>query len=198
MIGVRDTEVVSRSAATHYSSIDADLPGVTSSGTIVVEQVGPGNSTLAEFTVDTEPKVATVTGKEHELARVAFDRGFYRIHVGGSPASVPVTVGDPSKIAAGYADDLRDQANRLSAHAEQVREYQQTGRFEPLVATTDADGRFALSIRDSNVERVGLVAYRARTLNPSTRNSMRSSARTTASATATKPCWLSRARRPSM
>lgn len=145
----------------YQDDIDEDLPGVTDSGRIVVEQVGPGNSTLAEFTVETDPRVTTTTGKDHELARVSLDSGFYRIHVEGSSATVPLTVGDPESIASGYADDLRDRASGLSAHAQSVRAYRQNQTFSPRVTTTDAEGRFEFSISDPNLERVGLVAYRA-------------------------------------
>ena len=144
----------------YQDDIDEDLRGVTTSGTIVIKQVGPGNSTLDTLTVDTKPAVRTLTGKDHHIARVALDRGFYRIHVEGSGVVVPLTVGDPEKIAMGYASDLRDRADRLSNHAQQIRDYEQTGRFKSRTTSTDAGGRFTFSFSDANLKRVGIVAYR--------------------------------------
>ncbi|MFC4553529.1 MULTISPECIES: PQQ-binding-like beta-propeller repeat protein [Halorussus] len=145
----------------YQDDIDEDLRGVTTSETIVVEQVGPGNSTLDEYHVETKPRITTIAGKTHEVARLSLDQGFYRLHPERSSVSVPLTVGDPREIASGYAADLRDRANRLSNHAKYVQGLRDQQTFAPLTATTDDEGRFSLSVTDANLKRAGVVAYRA-------------------------------------
>lgn len=140
--------------------IDEDLPGVTTGGTVVFEQLGPDNSTLDRLEVETEPTVKTSAGKTHEVARVTLDRGFYRVHEESSSASYVLAVGDPEDIAAGYAADLRDRASKLSNHSQNLRDLQARNVFEPFTATTDANGRYSVAVENPNLERAALVAYR--------------------------------------
>ncbi|WP_255149775.1 carboxypeptidase-like regulatory domain-containing protein [Halorarius halobius] len=129
-------------------------PGVSSSGTIVVERIGPGNSTISKSEHETGPIVKTGTGnlftvKTHEAAGIALPEGYYKVYPksGGNP--VYYRVGQPEKIPRSIPDtDLQDAENTTAAIAQEVQDKVDAGAMQRVTVQTDANGKFSYSVPD--------------------------------------------------
>jgi hypothetical protein len=144
--------------------VDSSLPGATTAEPVVIEQLGPTGETTHTRTVDPRPLVeVTALGnlgtKTHEGAVVDLPRGIYRVHPeGSSETPVVVAVGEPAALASTIEADLRDDADRLTARADRVRDLASEGAVTDLATETNATGAYSLSV-PSDVEAVHLQAF---------------------------------------
>lgn len=122
-------------------------PGVSDSGTIQIEQVGPGNSTISVIEKNTTAQVRTgfgYTAKEHEYARVSLPEGYYRVEpaaAGGVPTIL--RVGLPEEIPRSIEPDLKDSEDRAAQIAQEVQDKIDSGEMKRVTVETDAQGRFS-------------------------------------------------------
>lgn len=121
-------------------------PGVTTSGTIVIEQVGPGNSSIDRLKIDTQEMVKTgwpVTTKKHEYAPIALPAGYYKLvpESGGVPDVI--RVGSPERIPRTIEPDTTDVDGNTAAIAKEVKSEIDNGALKRVVVETDASGQFS-------------------------------------------------------
>jgi len=146
---------------------DGDLPGSTvpESTTIIVEQIGPSNSTIGEeMRLETQPyaeitSVSNPTGKTHHAAKVELPTGFYRVQVEGSSFSYVIAVGDTKQMVQAIQSDLTSKADTLSNRAQEIRDKLDKGKFTTYRTTTNADGEYNFST-GSNVKTVAIQAHK--------------------------------------
>jgi hypothetical protein len=159
-------------------SADEDLPGETSSGTVVIQQLGAGGDPLGETQkVETDGMVELTTtfqptGKTHEAASANLPAGFYRVYPESNPgASYVVTVGDPSSIVTGWQDGLETQAGNLEDRAQQLREWRNQSKIDYQTTTTDANGEWEIAVNSSRVDEAAVIGYeRPAGMNTDSRN----------------------------
>ncbi len=147
-------------------STDGDLPGSTipENQTIVVEQIGPSNSTIKEpLRLETEPVLEygtlSFSGKTHYAATAELPTGFYRVSVENSSFSYVMAVGDTGQMVQAIQADLNASATEYSERAKEVRQKLDQGKLTRYKTTTDENGSFAFST-DSNVQTVAIQAYK--------------------------------------
>ncbi len=148
-------------------STDGDLPGSTipENQTIVVEQIGPSNSTIKEpLRLETEPVLEygtlSFSGKTHYAATTELPTGFYRVRVENSSFSYVIAVGDTKQMVQSIQADLNASATQYSNRAQEVREKVDQGKFTKYRTTTNENGSFNFST-GSNVKTVAIQAHKA-------------------------------------
>ncbi len=147
---------------------DGDLSGSTvpESTTLIVEQIGPSNSTIKEpLRLETEPyakirSVANPTVKTHYAASTELPTGFYRVSVENSSFSYVMAVGDTRQMVQAIQADLNATADQYSNRAQEVREKVDQGKFTKYRTTTNENGSFNFST-GSNVKTVAIQAHKA-------------------------------------
>jgi len=145
---------------------DEDLPGATTSGTVVIESVGAAGEQIDTQRVETSDTVrirslSNPTAKTHETAALDLPEGFYRVYPESNPgASQTVVVGDPESIVSGWQDDLKTQAGQLTERAQDLREWRNQSKIEYLTATTDSNGRFEIPVESGRLDTASVIAYR--------------------------------------
>ncbi|NLV14373.1 hypothetical protein GOC77_13985 [Haloarcula argentinensis] len=142
---------------------DSDLPGATTEGDIVIEQLGPGggDNILDRKTVETDKSIGgSLAAREHKFAEVTLSAGFYRVYPEGTPeSSYIVAVGEPESIVRGWADNLKTQSGALTTQAETLQNLQQNGTFDVIRTTTDSEGYYAVETSQT-VNRTAIIAYK--------------------------------------
>lgn len=134
------------------NAVDADLPGRTTDGTIVVNKLSMSGEVLDSTEIETKDIYETGTtpfDKMHEGARLSLGQGFYEVSAEGSSTSyVIASVGDMSIEEMGntYAKGLEDSANRATERANEIDQKLTDGTFGRVVVETDANGEFAAEI----------------------------------------------------
>ncbi|WP_083687816.1 hypothetical protein [Natronorubrum daqingense] len=147
-------------------SIDDALPGRTTSGEIVVEQLSMSGETTSTYERQTQPRVETtgsysLSTKEHEAATLNPSEGIYRIYPEGNEAAAYfLIVGDPEDMVSNIVHDLEDEAGELTDRAQEIQDNIGDGIFERRTTTTDENGEFDLRMQ-SGVERATVQTYRA-------------------------------------
>ncbi|WP_245180941.1 hypothetical protein [Haloarcula amylovorans] len=147
---------------------DEDLSGVTTNGTVVVEQLGPGggNNVINSEKYVTRHSIGGssflgANSKEHKFAKVTLSAGFYRIYPEDSPeSSYLLAVGDPAEIISGYQEDLRNEAGNLIDQAKLLEDLQANGTFKRVKTTTNENGSFEMNFGSDTVKTVDVVAYK--------------------------------------
>ena len=143
---------------------DEDLTGRTTSGAIVIEQLGPDSITTDSYTVDTTEQVTLGTRvgeKTHEAARTNLNLGYYRVHPEGAPeTSYVIQVGESDAIRSHYIDQLRDESGNLHDRANQIQERFEQGVYEEHVVTTNETGHYSVDLR-STTKTVAVTAVKA-------------------------------------
>lgn len=141
--------------------VDEDLPGVTTTGTIVVKGVSATGEILDERRVETEPIFKTGVpsiGKTHEAAIVTLPPGYYRVHPAGNAAGAYVMkVGNPPEF---ISDALDTETGALTSQASDVAQDLTSGKFTKDTATTSADGSWSVET-GSSVKTVAVQAFKA-------------------------------------
>lgn len=144
-------------------SADEDLPGVTDSGTVVFQQVGPGGEELNDpLRVNTTKMVQTQApiGKKHEAAVADLPTGFYRVYPESNPAaSYLISVGDPESRIEGWRDNLETKAGSLTDQAKTIRNRIDSHKFEPITTTTNAKGEWSVTA-NTHLEKTSIIAYK--------------------------------------
>lgn len=146
--------------------IDRQLPGRTTSGTVVIEQLDPAGDVINTRTAETQDTLPGTnqailgTTKNHEVAVAHLPPGVYRISTEGSELAYTVAVGDPQKLGSQMAHDLRDEAGGLSGHAQMIRDRLDDGTFARVTTTTNASGHYEIRI-PRGVEKATVQAYKA-------------------------------------
>lgn len=136
------------------NQVDQSFPGAAVSGTIVVEQLGPTGETTSRMDLETDTVARTtganpLTTNDHPGVRTTLPEGIYRVYPEGNEAGGYVlAVGDPDAIASAIADDLRDEADDLTARADRVQSLLADETVVRETTRTDADGNFGLEIDD--------------------------------------------------
>ncbi|APX00321.1 hypothetical protein CHINAEXTREME_20550 (plasmid) [Halobiforma lacisalsi AJ5] len=132
------------------NQVDNSFPGAVTEGTIVVEQMDPLGETIDTRTLETTPKYETtganpLSTNEHHVAEARLPVGIYQAYPEGERAKAyTFVVGDPDDIAADYAQDLWDRADRL----EQRYDMAENALDDVVVrerTTTNATGHFEVN-----------------------------------------------------
>lgn len=151
--------------AFYEDSADGDLPGQSTSGTIVVTQLNPSGDERTQWTVDTIGKVeiahiSNVGTKVHEAAALQLSPGYYRIHPKGhSETRYVIAVGDPESISTPYAEQLKNSADQLDAQADKLQEWINDGKASIYTTTTNETGHYSLQI-PTTANEADFVAYK--------------------------------------
>ncbi|WP_455448233.1 hypothetical protein [Natrinema thermotolerans] len=143
---------------------DEDLAGVTTSGTIVIEQLSYDSDVVDTRKVDTTDQVClgvSVGKKCHEAAGVSLSPGFYRIYPEGQPANgYPISVGEPQQQIRTITSDLETEANQLTKRGERIVDLATKEKIVRKTTATYTDengtaGKFNLSVpKDVNTLQV--------------------------------------------
>jgi hypothetical protein len=146
--------------------VDGSLPGATTSGTIVMDQLGPTGETLSTQELETEPRLeytaaANLGTKTHHAALATPSPGIYRVYPEDNQAAAYlISVGDPDEQARVIESDLRDRVDQLTTRADRVRGLATDGGLTTATTTTDADGNYSVEL-NRNVRAAHLTAYDA-------------------------------------
>lgn len=147
------------------NQVDNSFPGAVTEGTIVVEQVDPLGDTIDTRELETSPVYETtganpLSTNDHHVAQTQLPTGVYQAHPEGEPEKAyTFVVGDPEDLAADYAGDLLDRADRL----EQRFDMGENALEETIVrerTTTNETGQFELDL-PSGPDEYNIQAYRA-------------------------------------
>lgn len=126
-------------------------PGVSSSGTVVIEQIGPGNSTIDRIELETEPKVRTGFGfvaKKHEYAEKSLPIGYYRVYPQNGGAAYTIRVGQPEDVSRTIHSDLETVDNQTASISQEVQDKIDSGAMKRVTVETDAQGNFSYKVPD--------------------------------------------------
>lgn len=144
---------------------DADLPGRTTEGTIVITQLNPSGDNRTRWTENTTPTVeitaaANVGTKVHETAVLQLSPGYYHIHPKGSPATgYTIAVGDPEDIATPYAERLNNSADQLDAQAAELDDWLNDKKAHTYTTTTNETGHYSLDV-NTREDELDVIAYK--------------------------------------
>jgi outer membrane protein assembly factor BamB len=148
-------------------NVDASLPGKTTSGTVVVEQLSPSNEVIDRTTKETEDTArvfgltANQGSKTHETAALTLSPGFYRIYPESNPAaSYVVVAGDITALKNNYKRELLDQKGDLTQRSQNLRRMREDQEFYVETIQTNANGEFSTTV-PSNAETATIRAYKA-------------------------------------
>ncbi|OLZ39060.1 hypothetical protein A6E15_19475 [Natrinema saccharevitans] len=153
---------------------DEDLAGVTTSGTIVIEQLSYDSDVVDRQTVETSEQLClgvSVGKKCHEAAGVSLSPGFYRIYPEGQPANgYPISVGDPQQQIQTITSDLEDRAGQLTQRGERIVELATQEKIVRKTTSTYSKngtaGKFNLSVpKDVNTLQVQAYTPAAEDMN---------------------------------
>ena len=152
-------------------SADADLPGATTSGTVVVERLDAAGDSISTTTRQTQPMVqitsATNLGtKTHEA--VAFpdglSPGFYRIYPEGHPDRAYTLAVAPdanvNKLKNTIIEGLKDRQGSLTERAQNLEDYVANNKVAVQNTTTNETGYYSFSFGSSTVTEATVVAYK--------------------------------------
>lgn len=132
-------------------------PGVTDSGTVVLERVGPANDTITKKELETSPQVRTglwdpdtpVVGgasKEHEYVTASLPEGYWRLRPKQGGVSYVIRVGNPEDVPRTIEPDLENAENQTAAIAQEVQDTIDAGEMKRVTVTTDANGTFSYAV----------------------------------------------------
>ncbi|WP_147435211.1 hypothetical protein [Haloarcula sp. Atlit-120R] len=142
---------------------DSDLPGATTEGEVVIEQLGPGggDNILDRKTVETDKSIGgSLAAREHKFAEVTLSDGFYRVYPKGSQESAYiVAVGEPESVVRGWAENLRTQSGSLTSQAETLQNLRSNGTFDVIRTSTNETGYYAVETSQT-VNRTSVIAYK--------------------------------------
>lgn len=145
------------------NAADEDLPGATTTGTVVVEQLGPGggDNVLDKNTYETDEALeGQFISKTHQYASVTLSPGFYRVYPESSPdAAYIVSVGNPKEIVRGWESNLRTEAGQLTSQAETLSNLEQNGTFQVIRVSTNQNGYYSTST-SATVNETAVIAYK--------------------------------------
>ena len=139
-------------------------PGVSSSGTVVVEQVGPGNDTVDRFTENTTDQVRAGSGpgfivKKHEYSEVSLPEGYYRLRAQNGTVVTILRVGSPEQIPRRIRPDLDNAENQTSAIASEVNNKLDNGEMKRVTVSTNETGYFNYSSVPSGTSTVAITVF---------------------------------------
>jgi|GEM_PF-3067467 len=147
------------------NQIDGSYPGATTSGEIVIEQFGPTGEITNREVHETET-IAKTTGtniiemNEYPGVKTSLPTGVYRAYPKGNEAAgYSFLVGSPKDQWNVLETELENEANQLTAHAQEIRNNVEGGLFERRTTTTDANGHFNLRMQ-TGVQKAKIQAYR--------------------------------------
>ena len=120
-------------------------PGVSSSGTIVVEKIGPGNSTVSRLEVNTTDQISAgvIITKKHDYAALSLPTGYYKIYPESGGIPMIYRVGSPEKIPRTIRPDLKTANETVSKISQAVQDRIKNGVLKRAVVTTDSSGNFS-------------------------------------------------------
>lgn len=148
-------------------SADADLPGRTTSGTMVIEQISPTGEVVDRQERETQKYVTlnpsfSFDTKTHEGVAVDLPNNhFYRVYPKGDVESAyTFSRGNPRQIGYAITQDLRTEAGKLTKRAQTLRSNIEGGKFQRVTTTTNATGHFEIRTL-KGVQTASVQAYRA-------------------------------------
>ncbi|WP_395166381.1 PQQ-binding-like beta-propeller repeat protein [Natrinema pallidum] len=147
-------------------AIDSALPGRTTTGTIVVEQLSPTGETRDMRTLETSPVLTanpsfSFSQKTHEAAVTELPAGVYRVYAEGhKETAYLITVGDPDELIDSITSDVQDQIVSLEDREERLSDLLADDRIVRKTTQADANGAFAVDM-PSGVETANVHAMRA-------------------------------------
>lgn len=146
-------------------TVDASLPGATTSGDIVIERLDAGSSATSSINRETEDiaDVFSITAnrgtKTHEGVTVDLEPGFYRVYPAeNEAASYVVAIGDPLNIMQSMESDLRDEADQLTDRAQEAQDRLDQNKMHRDVVQTNETGHFEAEM-PPGVKRVAIQSY---------------------------------------
>lgn len=166
VLSVRDPTETGGFITDREDSIDDALPGRTTSGTIVVEQLSPTGGVTDTRELETEPIVTanpsfSFATKTHEAAVTELPAGVYRVYPEGhEETAYAVTVGEPSELVDTFTADIESQLVTLDGQQEQLSELLADDRIVRKTVQTDENGRFSVDM-PANVRTAQVTALRA-------------------------------------
>jgi hypothetical protein len=137
-------------------------PGVSDSGTIVVEQIGPANDTADRFTAQTVEKVRTGFGgvaKTHEYTELSLPEGYYRLRAQNGTAVTILRVGSPEEIPRQIRPELENAENQTAAIASEVQDKLDNGEMKRVTVQTNETGHFNYSSVPSGTSTVAITVF---------------------------------------
>ena len=144
-------------------AIDGDLPGGTSDGPIVIEQIDAGKDVTDTLVLNTTESMSSGFGpfeKEHHYATAALPQGFYHVYPQDNPAAGYFVSVDGEKVVQGWVTGMTTQAGALTSQAEWVQEQLDSGVFQRYAVQTDANGQATIEV-GSQYKTIGIVGYKA-------------------------------------
>ncbi|UTF52744.1 hypothetical protein [Natronosalvus rutilus] len=167
VLSIWDPTDVGGTVTDREDAIDRELPGRTTSGTVVIEQISPSGEAVDKTKRETEVIAEDVNPtyslakKDHEAVRVSLPRNhFYRVYPEGQPESSYVfAIGDPDDFVSAIQSDLRDEANRLTDWSEEIQSTIESGSLTRTTTTTDENGYYELNVQRP-VQKAAVQAYK--------------------------------------
>lgn len=133
-------------------AIDESLPGRTTTGTVVVEQLSPTGGVKDTRQLETEPVLTANPSfswdtKTHEAAVAELPSGVYRVYPEGHKESAyMVTVGEPDELVDTFAADIEDQLVTVGDQQERLSDLLGDDRIVRKTVETDANGEFSVDM----------------------------------------------------
>ncbi len=137
------------------NQIDNSFPGATTSGNLVVEQLGPTGETT-DRTVYSTSTIATVGNRfdQHDIpgVRTSLPTGVYVAYPEGArERGYTFVVGSPDELRSAWTSELENEANQLTDRAKRIRDLLNQDHVVRTTAKTDANGSFSVSINSQVV-----------------------------------------------
>lgn len=140
--------------------VESEYPGGVDDNTgVVVEQIDHKNDTISKTVYETDETYNVGgLGGEHDYVALNLPPGYYRIYAEGDPQNAVVReVGDPASI---IERDLRNEAQKYSEQAQQVRDRISNGKFARQTLTTNESGYVTITPA-KGVKVIAIQAYKA-------------------------------------
>jgi outer membrane protein assembly factor BamB len=141
---------------------DRGMPGTSTGGTIVIEQLGAGGevTNVERVALNQNYDMPALSGAaSHPFAITELGPGFYRVSMKESEFSYTIVAGDPQAIVSSIESDLRDRADSLTERAKTIRDNFQQNKFTKATVTTNATGHFSVNV-GSTVNVTSVQAYK--------------------------------------
>lgn len=141
--------------------VDSAAPGVTTEGTIVVQEIGPGQDgpVVSERTYEADQYLGGLS-KDHYFAYANLDRGLYRVYPEDNPeASYILPVGNPGIDIYQYNERLKDVNETLIQQAQDLRDFRGNNTLASQRAVSNETGYWEVTLSNGAVNSTRVVAY---------------------------------------
>lgn len=146
-------------------AVEEDLPGTTTTGTVVIEQISPSGDVVDRTKRETKPYVemgVSFASNTHEAIAInPPNNHFYRVYPEGNEAAAYVFArGDPEEIGYALSRELENEAGQITDRARELQSNIEDGTFRRVTTTTNETGHY--QIRTLNgVQTASVQAYKA-------------------------------------